>query len=227
MYRKQVVLLILALFLLSAGAAYALNEHITNGTFDTDVSSWAKTTSGNIAYAGSEGHTSAGAARVSNVSSVSSASSHGARQCVTVDPSQYYTFKGWAKVPSGQTTVEYAYMRVLFYTSTTCSTSTGSGRDSSTTASDSWQQVTKTTESPADAHSAYVNLYVRKTGSDSAYAYFDDITFYDSTANAVTLSSFSAVAPAWPGLVGKVGLLGGTLAALAGLFVLRRRQLQL
>jgi len=228
MHRKAAISLALVLLLAALGTVYAFTEHITNGTFNTDVSSWAATTSGSLVFAGTEGHLLPGAAQVSNLSSVSTASSHGARQCVTVNPGQYYTVKGWAKVPSGQTAAEYAFIRVQFYTSTSCSTSTGASRDSSTTTVlDTWQQMTKTTESPADAQSAYVNLYIRKTGSDSAYAYFDDITFYDSTANAVTLSSFSAAAPAWPGVVGKAGFLGGALFALAGLILLRRRRTQL
>ncbi|HIC89939.1 MAG TPA: hypothetical protein EYP04_11135 [Anaerolineae bacterium] len=64
-----------------------------------------------------------------------------------------------------------------------------------------------TAQAPATAGAARVRLYVNKSGNATGTAYFDDVSFFPSTANAVTLNSLTAAS--------KSPRLGSTLARLA------------
>lgn len=192
------LMLVISLTLaLTVALALAYTERITNGTFDTDVSGWSDFyTGGSIVYEASIGHNATGSAKVTNASGQDTSS--GAMQCVDIPLSggtPYYTVKGWIYVPAGQpSNFSHAYIRVQYYQTDDCKTGVGSTRDSNKiSTAGSWQEVTKITQAPSGASSAHVRLYIRTTGSGgSPYVYFDDITFYDSNANAVTLSSFVA-----------------------------------
>jgi len=191
------ILAIGLVLVLTIALASAYTERITNGSFDTDVSGWSdKGTGGSIAYEASIGHNATGSAKVTNASGQNTSS--GAVQCVDIPLSggtSYYTVKGWIYIPPGQpANFSHAYIRVQYYSQDGCSGTLGSTLDSnSVTTVESWQEAVKITLAPDSAQSAHVRLYIRTTGSGgSPFVYFDDVTFYDSTATAVTLTSLSA-----------------------------------
>lgn len=219
-------LLAVVVFALTVGSGpiRALTELITNGTFDTDVSGWTPTsTHGAISWAGTEGHSAVGAARVENDGAHTVKYSEGAYQCVVLNSpvNDYYEARGWVKVPSQANTTAYAFIRVHFYSSTTCSGSVGSNRDTDLVPVGSdWTFVTLYgTSTPPGALSAKVRLLVQTDASSGpAYAYFDDVSFYPSTATAITLDEARAtytgdVLTSW-----EIPLLtGGVLLAVASL----------
>jgi len=238
MRRKWISLLVsmvlaLWLVLVLTTLALAYTERITNGTFATNVNGWSNFgTGGSIVHEASIGHTATGSAKVTNASGQNTSS--GAVQCVDIPLSggtSYYTVKGWIYVPSGQpTNFSYAYIRVQYYSNDNCSGSLGDTIDSnSVTDVDSWREAVKITLAPTNAQSAQVRLYIRTTGAGgSPYVYFDDVTFYDSNANVVTLSSLTAASslPAAlpvPGLVTLGGLAAVAVLGLGAGLVRRRR----
>lgn len=188
---RHEVSIFFALFLLSlllSGIAFARVELITNGTFDTGISGWAPSISGDIAWASAEGHNAPGALKATNIRTSASAYSAGAEQCVSLPSPQadYYTVQGWIKVPAQTNGTAEGYIRLQFYTNADCTGTVGTRRDSARVLAGSpWTFVSKTTSRPAAAQSVEVRLYVYKTGTTSAYAYFDDISLFPSTSNAV------------------------------------------
>jgi hypothetical protein len=212
---KKFVIFALAALLLGAVArgVFSLTERIRNGTFETNVDYWTPyqyASTGQINYETSVTHgSSAGSAKVTNISSSSSTSSHGAAQCVdipTADGSEYYTFKGWVFIPDDVPgNFQNAWVRMQFYDEDDCGTSMGDSNrhDSVDIATQgSWQEIAPVTmRAPASADSIQVRIYVRKSdNTGNPYAYYDDLTLYDSTPTAITLHSLSASAqPAtWP-----------------------------
>ncbi|MCD6290163.1 MAG: hypothetical protein J7M34_06625 [Anaerolineae bacterium] len=184
------------LLLLLPLLASAAGNLVQNGTFDTDVSSWDPTTSGKIAWEGAEGHLATGAAQVINNRNSDSAYSAGAQQCVALPTpiASSYAVQGWIKVPSQDNNTATGFIRLQFYQATDCVNSTGTGRDTNTVVAGSdWTQVTKETDTPSDAQSVLVKLMVYKTGTTSAYAYFDDVELSPAGGTtAVTLSGLTA-----------------------------------
>lgn len=215
----------------------AKTELLSNGDFVTDVSDWEPfgSTTGGITHNSSEGHTAIGAATVQNKSSSTSSTTNGARQgsddtrVISVDPNQYYTVEGWIKIPSSGNNFNHAFVRVAWYPVGSYSSQISTVDTNLITATDTWQRVSRTAQSPGDAGRAQIRLYINKTGSDTGTAYFDDLSFFPSTANAVTLNSL-AVAPKslrhGPTLVWSAATLIATVAlTLGGLLLARRRRL--
>lgn len=188
---------------------------VTNGTFDTDVTGWTKTTSGGILWEGTEGHAAPGAAYVENVRTSTTSYSAGGWQCINLPTptASYYTVQGWVKVPTQTVSSAAGYIRLQFYSLPDCDTATGSARDTTQVpAGSDWTYLNKTTTYASGAQSVALRLLVWKPGSSgTAYAYFDDIVFYASGPNAVTLGAFTArVDPTLPLLSwGTGGLLVG------------------
>ncbi len=215
------VLSVLAALLLVEGVVLAV-EHITNGTFDADVSGWTPST-GTIVYTTTQSHNAVGSAQIANTSSSTSSSSFGAYQCVDIPTSNSgdtFTARGWVYVPSDvPANFQSAYIRVRYYAANNCGTSIGSNIDSAIeiTTTASWQEVTTIAPVPATAESVQVRLYVRKANNTAnPYVYFDDVTFYDSTATDVTVSSIQSSSPFLN--------LAAMFAVAAGLVVLRKRR---
>lgn len=224
--------IVLAIALFSASIVVAKTELITNGTFDTNTNGWYNLSSvGTITYEGSQGHTVIGAAYVQNLSTSSSTTSNGGAQCVSLPLpiSSYYTVEGWVKVPTQPNSTATGYIRLGFYNSSNCSGSQLSDTFDTNTVSAGadWTFVRKivNTSSVSTAQSVEVRLYVRKSGSESAHAYFDDISFFPSNANAVTVSAFTAKAEpaiglaAWP----SIAMAGVATAGFGALLWTRRR----
>lgn len=219
--------IVLAITLFSASIVVAKTELITNGTFDTDVSNWYDTTSGSISWSSSEGHGATGAAYIQNTYSGGTYSA-GGKQCVNLPTpvAGYYTVAGWIKVPSQSNNSAQGYIRFHFYSNTDCSNEIGSDRDTSfVSMGEDWTKVSKTGSTSYGAQSVQVRLLVKKSGAESAYAYFDDISFFPSNANAVTVSAFTAKAEpaiglaAWP----SIAVAGVATAGFGALLWTRRR----
>jgi len=174
----------------------AKTELIINGTFDSNVNNWSDfSTGGSISHSSTEGHTATGAANVQNAYTGSGAWSSGGAQCINLPTpvADYYTVEGWTKVPSQLNTSAQGYIRFQFYSNLDCSAAVGTERDTGLVdAGSDWTRVSKTGSTPVGAQSVQVRLYVKKSGADSAYAYFDDISFFPSNATAITLSSLTA-----------------------------------
>ncbi len=216
------VLLVLATLLLIEGVVLAA-ERVTNGTFEADVSGWTASSSTVVYTSTLTYNGSAGSAKVTNTSGSTSASSAGASQCVdipTPDVGAYFTAKGWIYVPSDEpANFSYAYIRVRYYGTNDCSgTALGSNIDSSQAITpEVWQEVTAIAAVPVAAESAQFRLYIRKADNTAnPYAYFDDVTFYDSTPTDVTVSSMASSSPFFN--------LTAALFVAAGLVVLRKRR---
>jgi len=186
---------VLATTALLASVAIAKTELITNGTFDSNTSGWSNSTSGSISWNSTEGHTTTGAAETQNTRAGSSTFSAGGTQCINLPTpvAGYYTVEGWAKVPSQSNNTAEGFIRFHFYSSLDCGTAIGSDRDTpSVSVGSDWTQVSKIGSTTNGAQSVQVRLYVKKSAIGDAYAYFDDISFFSSTATAVTLSSLAA-----------------------------------
>ncbi|MDH7487672.1 MAG: hypothetical protein QHJ81_15550 [Anaerolineae bacterium] len=225
--------IVLAITLFSASIVVAKTELITNGTFDTNTNGWYNlpSTVGSITYEGTEGHTATGAAYVQNLSTSTSTTSNGGAQCVSLPLpiSSYYMIEGWVKVPTQSNSTATGYIKLGFYSTTNCSGSQLADTFDTNTVSvgSDWTFVRKivNTSSVSTAQSVEVRLYVRKSGSGSAYAYFDDISFFPSNANAVTISAFTANAEpaagpaAWP----SIALAGVAATGLGALLWIRRQ----
>lgn len=197
-YRRFHLALILALATtaLLVSAVIAKTELVTNGTFDTDTNDWYNLPSivGSISYTDSQGHTAIGAADVRNLSTSTGTTSNGGAQCIDLPTpvADYYTVEGWVKVPNQSNTDAEAYVRFAFYPNTGCSDGQLKTADTNEVLVGSdWTKVNATSSTASGAESVQVRLYVRKTGSTSAYAYFDDISFFPSTAADVALSSLT------------------------------------
>jgi hypothetical protein len=225
-FPKSILIVLVGLALIFTTALAA--EHITNGTFDSDVNGWSNYgTGGTIAYSATMGHDAVGSAMVTNSSGGNT--SVGAMQCVdipTAAGTEYYTAEGWVYVPAGQpANFSYAYIRLRYYPTDDCTgTALGSNLDSNQiSTTDTWQEVERIAQTVATAESVQVRLYVRTSGAGgSPSVYFDDISLYDSTSTAITLTSLQArgSGSALP-LAAAVVALGGVAA---GWLVWRRRK---
>ena len=222
---------VLAITVLLVSIVIAKTELITNGTFDANTNGWYNlpSTVGSISYTDSQGHTAIGAADVRNLSTSTGTTSNGGAQCIDLPTpvADYYTVEGWVKVPNQSNTDAEGYIRFAFYPSTSCSDGQLKTADTNEVpVGSNWTKVNATTSTAGGAQSVEVRLYVRKTGSTIAYAYFDDISFFPSNANAVTLSSFTACSgqggsTSWL----RAALIGVGLAAVgASIIVLRRHR---
>ncbi len=185
------LLAVLLALLIPRSAVLAKLELLQNGTFASDVASWTPTsTSGAILWAGSEGHTAPGAAQVENNGTRTTTYSEGAFQCVLLNTpvAGDYEAQGWIRIPTQTNTSAAGYIRVHFYSNPDCSGSVGTSRDTNQVPVGSgWTFVSLNgTSTPAGAQSAKVRLLVQKAGGTGpAYAYFDDVSFFPSTPNAV------------------------------------------
>jgi len=187
---------VLATTALLVSVAIAKTELITNGTFETDTSGWnPSNTKAVLTRITSDAHSGSASLEVKNTSTSSQTVTNGAIQCINLSPVEnYYTVDGWVKVPAQTNTSAEAFLKFAFYPSTDCGGSqSGAAETSVVSVGTDWTNVNATTSTSLGALSVEVRLYVRKGGSTGdALAYFDDISFFSSTATAVTLSSLTA-----------------------------------
>lgn len=194
-----IILLTLCTLLLFEGIVMAA-ERITNGTFEGGVSGW-EGMDGTIVRATMSVHSGSDSAEVSNTSAYPTQSIAGAAQCVdipTSDSEDTFTAKAWIYVPDDVPEIfEAAYIGVNYYATDDCTDGVGPVYDSShITTTGSWQEVTSIAPVPGVAESARVWLYVRKTDNTAnPHVFFDDVTFYDSTVTAVTVSRIASTSP--------------------------------
>lgn len=236
-YRRShlALVIVLATAALFVSVVVAKTELINNGTFDSNTNNWDNSASGSISWNSGEGHTATGAAEVQNTYGGSGAYSAGGVQCINLPTpvADYYTVEGWVKVPSQSNASAQGYIRFHFYSNPNCNNAIGTNRDTTfVDVGSDWTRVSKTGSTSSGAQSVQVRLYVKKSGTDSAYAYFDDISFFPSNATVIALSSFTArggqntaqleraLAALFRGPI--AGLVG--VAAVGASIVLRRRR---
>lgn len=144
---------------------------------------------------------------------------------VAVTAGANYSFVSWIYIPSTSTRVSAARLRVAWYLASDCSGSQLSTNTTDVTTTDSWTYGWLYATAPATATCAQLRLFIQTPATGSGVTpvgpvYFDNVMFYESNANALTLRSLTAHSPARP-WAAALPLLG--LVAAGGLAIRRRR----
>jgi hypothetical protein len=145
-----------------------------------------------------------------------------------------YSFVGWVYIPSTATRVNLARLRVAWYAASDCSGSQITTEDADVTARDAWTYAWLYDTAPTNATCAQLRLFIQTPTSgsgDVGPTYFDNIMFYASNANAITLRTITTKpVPLSPlaalpvlGLVALGGLAAMAALGIGAVLVRRRR----
>lgn len=145
---------------------------------------------------------------------------------VAVTAGTNYSFVSWIYIPSTATRVSAGRLRVAWYLASDCSSSQLSTNTADVTTTDSWTYGWLNATAPATATCAQLRLYIQTPSTGAGVlpvgpVFFDNVMFYASNANALTLRTLTARAPVSSWAVA-LPLLG--MVAAGGLVAWRRRR---
>jgi hypothetical protein len=218
----SVTIALVVALVLAVTMAFAI-ERIQGGAFDnaTDVNFWTEGTAA-INYVLGEGNTNPGSAGISTANTGQVFKG----QCVDVStPSPHFTFKGFAKFLPIGTQADLAGVQIAWFSSVDCSGAPVgvNGPFTVTPNAATWTEFDVIgLATPPTAQTASIRLLTSSPDGTDATVLYDDLTFYDSTSTAITLSSMDARSSTGSLLIIALAAL---LLSGGGLLVLRRRRL--
>ena len=173
-------LLVAAAAILSFGSpAFAQNNFIANGDFNTDAGSWTADSSAvAIAFDAALGNPSPGSMRLTN-SAPNASQGSGVFQCLgAVTPGKQYTWGGRMFLPSGQARTGNLQLGLRWYSGPGCTGNAISQPRVQTNAFDTWDPKSTNEAAPANAASVFFVAFPSKNEpGGSLIGSFDSLFF--------------------------------------------------